>query len=104
MFLDPYIQTARESGCTPDQLERFVNAGVVLQPKQLAASVAARLCDQADGPTSIGFGGARGGGKSHWLVAQMGGDDCQRFPGLKCLLLRKVGKSNLENFEDLDFP
>ena len=31
----------------------------------------------------------------------MGADDCQRVPGLKCLLLRKVGKSNLESFEDL---
>ena len=31
----------------------------------------------------------------------MGVDDCQRVPGLKCLLLRKVGKANLEHFEDL---
>jgi hypothetical protein len=31
----------------------------------------------------------------------MGADDCQRVPGLKCLLLRKVGKANLEHFEDL---
>jgi hypothetical protein len=31
----------------------------------------------------------------------MGVDDCQRVPGLKCLLLRKIGKSNLEHFEDL---
>jgi hypothetical protein len=31
----------------------------------------------------------------------MGVDDCQRVPDLKCLLLRKVGKANLEHFEDL---
>ena len=31
----------------------------------------------------------------------MGADDCQRIPALKCLLLRKVGKANIENFEDL---
>jgi hypothetical protein len=79
----------------------FARAGVVLQPRQLAASAAARLCDRADGPTAVGYGGARGGGKSHWLLAQMGADDCQRVPGLKCLLLRKVGKANMENFEDL---
>jgi hypothetical protein len=54
-----------------------------------------------DGPTAIGYGGARGGGKSHWLLAQMGADDCQRVAGLKCLLLRKVGKANIEQFEDL---
>jgi hypothetical protein len=65
------------------------------------ASAAARHCDEADGPTAVGYGGARGGGKSHWLLAQMGADDCQRVPGLKCLLLRKVGKANMEHFEDL---
>lgn len=64
-------------------------------------SAAARLCDRPDGPTRIGVGGARGGGKSHWGIAQVGADDCQREPGLKCLLLRKVGKANKENFEDL---
>jgi len=82
-------------------MDNFVRAGVVLQERQLAASAAARLCDSADGPTAVGYGGARGGGKSHWLLAQMGADDCQRVPGLKCLLLRKVGKANMEHFEDL---
>jgi hypothetical protein len=47
------------------------------------------------------MGGSRGGGKSFWLLAQMGVDDCQRVPGLKCLLLRRVGKSNLEHLDDL---
>src|SRR5438093_10908855 len=82
-------------------MEKFVRAGIVLQPRQLAAGAGARLCDRADGPTAIGYGGARGGGKSHWLLAQMGADDCQRAPGLKCLLLRKVGKANAEHFEEL---
>src|SRR5262249_5299805 len=79
----------------------LVRAEAWLQERQLAASAAARLCDQPGGPTAIGYGGARGGGKSHWLLAQMGADDCQRVPGLKCLLLRKVGKGNMEIFEDL---
>src|SRR5258708_39914719 len=96
-----YTAEARKAGCTFDQMEHFLKADVYLQPKQMAASLAARLCDKADGPTAVGYGGARGGGKSHWLLAQMGADDCQRVPGLKCLLLRKVGKSNLESFEDL---
>src|SRR3954465_4463782 len=47
------------------------------------------------------WGGGGGGCKSHWVVGQMGADDCQRVPGLKCLLLRKVGKANMEHFEDL---
>jgi hypothetical protein len=83
------------------QMDKFASADVVLQERQLAASAAARRCDAPDGPMAIGYGGARGGGKSHWLLAQMGADDCQRMPGLKCLLLRKVGKANLEHFEDL---
>jgi hypothetical protein len=91
----------RLAGCPQDQMQNLGQADVILQQRQLAASAAARLCDKADGPTSVGYGGARGGGKSHWLLAQMGVDDCQRVPGLKCLLLRKVGKANVENFEDL---
>ncbi len=96
-----YFLVGRRAGCPKDQMQRFERADVVLQERQLVASAAARTCDTPDGPTAIGYGGARGGGKSHWLLAQMGVDDCQRVPGLKCLLLRKVGKANLEHFEDL---
>ena len=99
--LERYFAVGRSVGCPEDQMDNFERAGVILQERQLAASAAARLCDQADGPTAVGYGGARGGGKSHWLLAQMGADDCMRVPGLKCLLLRKVGKSVMESFEDL---
>jgi hypothetical protein len=97
--IDPlvtYPAAGKSCGCPQDQMFLFASAGVVLQRRQLAASAAARLCDYPDGPTEIGFGGSRGGGKSYWLLAQMGVDDCQRFPGLKCLLLRRVGKANIE--------
>ena len=96
-----YFLIGRRVGCPKDQMDRFRQADVIFQRRQLAASAAARLCDTTNGPTAIGYGGARGGGKSHWLLGQMGVDDCQRVPGLKCLLLRKVGKANLEHFEDL---
>ena len=96
-----YLAAAREAGCSREQMVCFAKADLVLQPRQLLASAAARACDVEGGPTAVGYGGARGGGKSHWLLAQMGADDCQRVPGLKCLLLRKVGKANMENFEDL---
>jgi phage terminase large subunit len=89
-----------KAGCPPSQLVRLVHANAFLHERQLAACAAARLCDQPNGPTAVGYGGARGGGKSHWLLAQMGVDDCQRLPGLKCLLLRKMAKANIENFED----
>lgn len=75
--------------------------GIALQPRQLAASAAARACDVPDGPTEVGFGGARGGGKSFWSLTQAGVDDCQRCPGLKVLFLRKVGKANTEQLDDL---
>ncbi|MGD0539671.1 MAG: hypothetical protein ABSC03_18740 [Verrucomicrobiota bacterium] len=96
-----FVLAGRQAGCPADQLSLFERAGLVLQPRQLAASAAARACDAPGGPTAIGYGGARGGGKSHWLLAQMGADDCQRVAGLKCLLLRKVGKANAEHFDDL---
>jgi len=96
-----FLNAAVAAGCPPEQTRNFVAAQLWLQDRQLAASAAARLCDKPDGPTAVGYGGARGGGKSHWLLAQMGADDCQRVPGLKCLLLRKVGKANMEHFEDL---
>ena len=96
-----YFLAGRRAGCPKAQMDNFARADVILQERQLAASAAARLCDAPTGPMAIGYGGARGGGKSHWLLAQMGADDCQRVPGLKCLLLRKVGKANLEHFEDL---
>lgn len=96
-----YFAAALEAGCPVDQVENFVRAGIVLQPRQLAASAAARLCDLPGGPTKIGYGGARGGGKSHWAVAQVVVDDCTRFRGLKFLYLRKVGKSAREAVEDL---
>src|SRR3954468_20112515 len=100
-MLDRFLADAHHAGCSRDQIENFLRAQIILQPKQLAASAAARLCDAPDGPTAIGYGGARGGGKSHWLIAQLGVDDCQRVPDLKCLLLRKGGKANNESFGDL---
>ena len=96
-----FLNAAIAAGCPEEQTRNFVAAKLWLQERQLIASAAARLCDQPDGPTAIGYGGARGGGKSHWMLSQLGADDCQRVPGLKCLLLRKVGKANLEAFEDL---
>ena len=101
MSLESYCTALQEAGCPEGQASNFLKAGLVLQAKQLAASAAARECDRPDGPFEIGYGGARGGGKSHWMLAQIGADDCQRAAGIKCLLLRKVGKANLEHLEDL---
>lgn len=97
---DRYVQAAKDAGCPADQLRNFARAGIVLQPKQLEFAAKARLCDDPNGPTEIALGGARGPGKSHAMVCQLG-DDCMRFAGLKTLLLRKVGSSAKEGFEAL---
>jgi phage terminase large subunit len=94
-------QTAKDAGVPQGSLARFLQAGYVPQPKQLEFHAAARACDAADGPTQVGFGGARGPGKSHAVFAQAALDDCQRVPGLKVLYLRKIQKNAKEQFEDL---
>lgn len=93
--------TAKHAGVPRDQLRHFIAGGYVAQPKQLQFHALARACDAANGPTEIGFGGARGPGKTHATFAQVALDDCQRFPGLKVLFLRKVGKAAKESIEDL---
>lgn len=95
-----YACDLKAAGVPYDQAARFLAAGIVFNPKQMLASAAARLCDEKGGPTEILFGGARGGGKSHWSFAQIGIDDCQRMPGLKCLWLRKIAKGAKESLEE----
>ena len=56
--LELAAKQARAAGCPPEQIINLLSAGIVLQPRQLAASAAARLCDRPDGPTAIGYGGA----------------------------------------------
>lgn len=96
-----FAQTAKDIGVPQDSLDRFLRAAYVPQPKQLRFHAAARECDKQGGPTQVGFGGARGPGKSHALMAQAAIDDCQRIPGLKVLYLRKIQKNAKEQFEDL---
>ena len=88
-------------GCPREQVDNFMSVGYAPQTKQMLFHVAARACDAVGGPDQIGFGGARGPGKSHGSFAQVALDDCRRVPGLKALYLRKVGKQAREQFEDL---
>lgn len=99
--MDRLILTAREASVPKDQLERFLSFNYCPQPKQLMFHGACRSADVENGPDQIGFGGARGPGKSHAVFAQIALDDCQRVPGLKVLYIRKVAKNAREQFEDL---
>jgi phage terminase large subunit len=99
--LEACLEVARASGCSEDQAGRFLSYGYVPQPKQWLFHAAARACDLPGGPTMVGLGGARGPGKSHAILAQIGMDDCQRREGLKFLFLRKIQKAAKESMEDL---
>lgn len=99
--IERMARTAKEAGCPQDQLENFLSAGYVPQPKQLQFHAAARQADKPDMADEIGVGGARGGGKSHTILAQMLLDDARRIPGFKGLYLRKIGKQAREQFDDL---
>ena len=85
----------------PDQLANFARGNYIALPWSWGFHAAAREADDGRGPVMIGAGGARGPGKSHALMAQVGLDDCARAPGLKVLFLRRVLKSAAESFDDL---
>ena len=100
-MLEIVISLGMDRHQAADMLDNFEHGDYCPQAKQLQFHAACRSADAEDGPTQIGFGGARGPGKSHALFGQVAVDDCQRVPGLKCLYLRKIGKNAREQFEDL---
>lgn len=98
---DAFAMAAAFAGCPRDQVENFLGRGYVPFEKQLLLHAAARVADLPDGPDQIGYGGARGPGKSTAVFAQLALDDCQRRPGLKALYLRKIGKQAREQLDDM---
>lgn len=99
--LEGFLQTAIQYGMPRDQVHNLLSRGFFPFPKQIQFHAAARECDKPDGPTKVGFGGARGPGKTTTTFTQMALDDCQRMPGLKCLFIRQTQKSAKESFDDL---
>lgn len=91
---------ARDAGMPLDQVKRFTKLGYAPLPWQMHFHAAARRADKIDGPLWIGSGGARGPGKTHAALAQLGLDDCQRKPGVKALFLRKKKVSAKESLGD----
>jgi hypothetical protein len=96
-----YTDAAAAAGCPLDQVQRLIQFGIILTPKQLLAAAAARMADRADGPNKICVGGSRAGGKTHVVTSLMAADDAQRLPGYKGLFLRRVGKAAIESLLDL---
>lgn len=98
---DAYHEAIRNAGNPPDQIRNFERAGIIMQAKQLQFAAWCRQADYHQGPEEIGLGGARGPGKSFAMLAQVATDDCQRFPGLKVLFLRKSQKTGEQQLKDL---
>jgi len=82
-------------------MSRFLNAGYVPHSRQLKFHAKAREADFQNKSSEIGFGGARGGGKTACVFAQIAIDDCQRFENLKVLFLRESAGSATESVNDL---
>lgn len=101
ILLDECIMTAIDAGCPSDQIEIFMESAYIPLPWQWLFHSAARTADHDGGPVDIGLGGARGPGKSHAVLSQVGLDDCQRVAGLKALFLRQTGNAAKESFDDL---
>ena len=99
-LVEATFRAGKAAGCPRDQIENFIKAGVFLQIKQLQFAALARQCDLPNGAKDIMMGGGRGSAKTHGILAQIFCDDCQRMPGLKVLVLRKVGRSNREQIAD----
>lgn len=99
--LEICLRTARDLGVPYDQAERLLSVGYVPLPWQWQFHAAAREADKDNGPVDIGAGGARGPGKSHCVLSQVGLDDCQRVEELKVLFLRQTGNAAKESFTDL---
>ncbi len=99
--VDNYVVSASQAGITKDQIRRFVSTGYIALSVALPFHAAARQIDSRNGITQILLDGTRGSAKSHAIVAQVGLDDCQLYPGLKWLFLRKTLKAAGESFDDL---
>lgn len=92
---------AAEAGMPEEQTRNFMRGDYAPLPWAMKFHKAARDADKENGPFWIGLGGARGPGKSHATMAQLGLDDCQRVGGLKALFLRKTKMSASESLDDL---
>ena len=98
---EKYFLAGRQAGCPKGQMENFVRAGLLLQPKQLKFAAYCREADLAGGPKMISTGGGKGSAKTHGVYCQIFADDCQRVPDLKVLILRKILKGAAEQFDDM---
>lgn len=90
----------KEAGLSLEMAEKFLPNYYIPQPKQIEWHRLTELCD-SEGVRLIGNGGSRGSGKTTATFAQVALYDCQKYPGIKCLYVRRVMKSAEESFEQM---
>jgi phage terminase large subunit len=100
--ISDYAQKAKDSGMSKEQFKRFIMAGYIALPVMLPFHVlAGKINSHESDKTQILLDGTRGSAKSHAVISQVGLDDCQCYPGIKWLFLRKTQKAASESFDDL---
>ena len=98
--LKRYVVDCKRAGMMKDQIDIFTNAGYFPHKMQMKFHAAARAVVYT-GVRYILCGGSRAGGKTRCTMSQAGIDDCQRYPGLKVLFLRRVQKAAKQSFIDV---
>ena len=90
----------REEGLPEKMAAAFLPHFYIPQPMQIHWHKLTEACD-TDGVRLIGNGGSRGSGKTTATFAQVSLYDCQRYPGLTCLYVRRVMKSAADSFQQM---
>ena len=86
----------KEAELPRDMAEAFLPNFYLPQEKQIEWHRLTKECDH--GVRLIGNGGTRGSGKTTATFAQVALYDCQRWPGISCLYVRRVMKSAQDSF------
>ena len=90
----------REHGLPKEMAERFLPYFYIPQPKQIEWHKLTEECER-NGVRLIGNGGSRGSGKTTATFAQVALYDCQKWPGISCLYVRKVMRSAADSFQQM---
>lgn len=96
MISKQYLAAAHRAGLSRAMVQTFAQIGYQPQPKQLKFHA---LCGRMDG-NDVGYGGARGGGKTAATFAQAI-VFALLYPGIKILFLRKIGVAGKNSLDDL---
>jgi len=90
------VKAAYKAGMPKEQLKNLVHGGYAPNKRALDFHAAARQVDHVEGQAIVGYAGPRGEAKTHAVIAQVVLDDCIRWPGIRCLYLRKIKASSKE--------